>query len=205
VLEVKAIAEGKELELQKQLSATHSKVDELSNQVKSVNDKLDVAVKGQEAARTELAKSQMQIERADSATEKAELRNKELSDEVKEIKKLLLAAEAKISKAEARVNTVEAVSEEQAKTIKRLDVKQQDLTTLADIQNKYEKLQGEYQSVSRSEAVASEQQKSIARIEKEYSDLNIKYDKAIRAEASSAAKLEMLQGEKKAKESQIKV
>jgi chromosome segregation ATPase len=198
VLEVKAIAEGKELELQKQLSATHSKVDELSNQVKSVNDKLDVAVKGQEAARTELAKSQMQIERADSATEKAELRNKELSDEVKEIKKLLLAAEA-------RVNTVEAVSEEQAKTIKRLDVKQQDLTTLADIQNKYEKLQGEYQSVSRSEAVASEQQKSIARIEKEYSDLNIKYDKAIRAEASSAAKLEMLQGEKKAKESQIKI
>jgi len=93
--------------LEKQLSATQERVTELQNQVDKLEQHLKESITAQEFARTEAAKSKLQLERADKDTEKAENRSKTLEARVSELQKQAHQAEIKSAVAEARVGELE--------------------------------------------------------------------------------------------------
>jgi len=194
-------AEQREIELQKMLSAKETQNEELSSQVEKLTEKMDLAIKGQESARTELAKSQMQIERADKATLTAEQHNIELKEELSQIK-------AKLIKAESIAITSNAVSEEQTKTINRLDKEiARFQKSLVEEQEINTGLRTKIDDLRQFGAVAQEQSKSIIRLEKEisaaatkYEALTEKYELASRAEATALTELKLSKPEKSKKQ-----
>ncbi|MDE1465732.1 DNA-binding protein [Spartinivicinus sp. A2-2] len=189
-----AQSEAKILELEKQLAASQRQADDLTVQNKALNNKLDEALRVQEIARTESAKAQMQVERADKATDKAEQRSEELRQEVDQMKAALTSAE----KAAA---TAEAVANEQSKAIDRLDAElAEDKQALTTLQSRYDNLLSRYEEAAKTEAKVQEQDKQINRLEtdilthqRRYEDLLSKYEACTRLESATTARLAVLE------------
>ena len=134
-------AKSRELELEKELSATKKEVEGLQNQNSLINEKLDNSIKAQELSRTESAKAQMQVERADKATIKAEDHANDLIKEVNKLKNELTLSEKQAA-------TSSAISAEQTKAIKRLE------TELNSSQIRYDDLLSKHEKSIKSESTA---------------------------------------------------
>ncbi len=134
-------AKSRELELEKVLSATKKEVEGLQNQNSLISEKLDNSIKAQELSRTESAKAQMQLERADKATIKAEDQVNGLIKEANQLKHDLTLAEKQAA-------TSSAISAEQTKAIGRLE------TELNRSQVRYDELLSKHEKSIKSESTA---------------------------------------------------
>jgi len=190
----------KELELEKNLAASNKQVEDLQAQIKALEVKLNDSLIGQEIARTEAAKAQMQVERADKATNQAESQVLSLQTELSTISNELINAEKEAA-------TTKAVNVELNKAIERLD---KELSTEKDsinkLQSRYEELQNRYDLAAKHEAVASEQVKQIKRLESEiiaynnrYELLQSKLEKTIISESALQAKQQIINDDNKVK------
>ncbi len=137
----KNLAEERELELQKRLAAESKQVESLQAQNQIISEKLDASTIAQERARTESAKAQLQVVRADEATNKADKRTEELTKELDQVKNSLVVSQRDAA-------TANAVSGEQVKSIKRLE------DVLAGHQSRYDDLLIKHEQVIQSESAA---------------------------------------------------
>jgi chromosome segregation ATPase len=91
------------LQLEKQLAAMEERSTELQRQIDKLEEHLKESVIAQELARTESAKAQIQLERADKTAEKSEKRMEELNEKIAALQESAHRAEIKAAVAEARV------------------------------------------------------------------------------------------------------
>ncbi len=91
------------LALEKQLSATQERGAELQRQVDKLEGQFKESVMALEVARTESAKAQIQLERADKAAEKAEKNMEEQNIKIVKLQESTHQAEIKAAVAEARI------------------------------------------------------------------------------------------------------
>jgi len=195
------LAEARELELEKSLAASKNQIEELQAQNKALNEKLEISVTGQELARTETAKAQMQLERSDKAYDKAEKQIDDLTKEVNDLKGSIVIAEKEASSATS-------VSTEQTKTIDRLDASiLESKQALELISSRYDALLEKYEESAKYEPLAKEQERSIKRFEKEqdklltelnalqkrHDQLIIDHQNLAKSESAIKTKLELLE------------
>ncbi|MBL4634718.1 MAG: DNA-binding protein [Kofleriaceae bacterium] len=142
--EQKEESQTRALILEKELSATTSKAEDLKNQAILLEEKLDQSIKLQEEARTELAKEQLRFEGAEKTVKIAQSRSDQLDKEISRINE-------KLSKSETQAATAIATSAEQGKTIKRLD------SELSMTKSELVSLSAEYKKVAISESALKAQ------------------------------------------------
>lgn len=90
------------LGLEKQLSATEEKAAELGRQVEKLEAQWKESIIAQESARTECAKAQLQLERADKSSAQAEKKIVELEQKIEKLQEAAHQAELRAAVAEAR-------------------------------------------------------------------------------------------------------
>ncbi len=102
IRETKEQADHAILLLEKQLSATEERVTEFQRQLDKLEGQFKESVMALEIARTESAKAQIQLERADKTTQKAETKMEELEKKIITLQESAHQAEIRAAVAEAR-------------------------------------------------------------------------------------------------------
>ena len=103
IKETKEQADHAILLLEKQLSATEERVTEFQRQLDKLEGQFKESVMALEIARTESAKAQIQLERADKTTQKAETKMEELEKKIIKLQESAHQAEIRAAVAEARI------------------------------------------------------------------------------------------------------
>ena len=102
IKETKEQADHAILLLEKQLSATEERVTEFQRQLDKLEGQFKESVMALEIARTESAKAQIQLERADKTTQKAETKMEELEKKIIQLQEFAHQTEIRAAVAEAR-------------------------------------------------------------------------------------------------------
>ncbi len=100
-------ASEKILTLEKQLAGSHERITDQQHQLDKLEQQLKESITAQEFARTETAKSKLQLERADKDVIKAEKQVGDLEIKITELQQRAHQAEIKAAVAEARVAELE--------------------------------------------------------------------------------------------------